>query len=174
MSLGITFQDTIANVQRLIMELHNTNIVYELYPKDHLHPSRYPITTCFLGIAVANPLFWTELQQIPETDRKALTELIALWKPQAETLFHSDVCPIGDDPEDFTVSGFHATCEGTGNLFLINYDGMTADIPLPGVPDGTKLETVWADTAFTAEVSGDKLHFTAETPCRGVWLQYKI
>ncbi|MBR5870841.1 MAG: hypothetical protein IKZ09_07380, partial [Clostridia bacterium] len=157
--------------QRLIMELQNTNFVCEGYPQDHLHPSRFPMTTVFLGVAVANPLFWTELRQIPDHDRAALTELIARWKTYAEDLFRSDICPIGSDPEDFCVSGFHAKGNDEGHLFLINYDGMTADIAVD-IPDGTKLEPMWADTAFTAEIQNGMLHFEAETSCRGVWVKY--
>ncbi len=159
--------------QRLIMELQNTHIVCEGYPRDHLHPSRYPLTTMFLGVAVANPLFWTELGQIPDDDRAVLTDLIARWKGYAEMLFRCDICPIGQDPEDFAISGFHAKAADEGHLFIINYEGMTADIKVD-IPDGAKLETLWADTEFTAEIKGGILHFTAETPCRAVWLKYTV
>ncbi len=158
--------------RRLIMELQNTNHVCADYPDDRLHPSRFPMTTVFLGVAVANPLFWTELRQIPDDDRAALTELIARWKSHAASLFACDVVPIGEDPEDFAVSGFHAKGEREGHVFLINYEGMSADIKID-VPDDTKLETLWADTAFTADIKGGVLHFHAETPCRGAWMKYR-
>ena len=159
--------------QRLIMEVQNTNLVCDGYPLDRLHPSRFPLTTVFLGVAAANPLFWTELRQIPAADRAALTRLIAIWKQYAVPLFRSDVCPVGDDPEDFAVSGFHASGNGEGHLFLINYEGMTADLRVD-IPDGAKLETLWADTDFTADLQNGVLHFTAETACRGVWLHYTL
>ena len=50
---------------------------------------------------------------------------------------------------------------------------MSADIAVE-IPDGAKLETLWADTAFTADIKNGVLHFEAETACRAVWMKYTV
>ena len=158
--------------QRMVMEVPNPRQTSEGYLKDAFPPTRFPITTLFLAIAVSNPLIWADLQMLDPDDCAALCRLMAVWKPYAKALFDSDVRPIGDDPEDYTVTGFHAAGETEGHLFITNYEGMTAKIPVADLPDGVQLETLWADTGFTAEVRDGILHFTADTSCRAVWLKY--
>lgn len=159
--------------QRMVMEVPNPKLTNPAYLDDAYNPARFPITTLFLAIAVSNPLLWVDLQKLDDGDRAAMIRLMAIWKPYAKALFDADVIPIGDDPEDYTVTGFHAKGEGEGHLFLTNYEGMTADIRV-GIPDAAKPETLWADTAFTADIRDGILHFTAETPCRAVWLKYTV
>ncbi len=159
--------------QRMVMEVPNPRQTNPAYIDDAFNPSRFPITTLFLAIAVSNPLLWVDLQLLDEGDCEAMCRLMAIWKPYAKSLFEADVIPIGDDPEEYTVTGFHAKGDGEGHLFITNYEGMEADIAVD-VPDGAKLETLWADTEFTAEICGGVLHFTAQTPCRAVWIKYTI
>ena len=159
--------------QRMVMEVPNPRRTSDGYLRDAFHPGRFPITTLFLAVAVANPLLWLDMQLLDDSDREAMIRLMALWKPYAKALFDADIIPIGDDPEDYTVTGFHAEGGCEGHLFITNYEGMSSDIKV-GIPDTAKLETVWADTAFTADIRGGILHFTAETPCRAVWLKYSL
>ena len=157
--------------QRMVMEVPNPRQTSEGYLRDAFCPARFPMTTLFLAVAVANPLLWADLQMLDPEDCAALCRLMAVWKPYAKALFDSDILPIGDDPEDYTVTGFRAKGETEDHLFLTNYEGMRAVIPVEGLPDGAVLEILWADTAFTAEIRDGMLHFTAETPCRAVWLK---
>ena len=159
--------------QRMVMEVPNPHQTNAAYIDDAFNPRRFPITTLFLAIAVSNPLLWVDLQQLADEDREALIRMMAIWKPYAKPLFDSDIIPIGDDPENYTVTGFHAKGEGEGHLFITNYEGMSADIAVE-IPDGAKLETLWADTAFTADIKNGVLHFEAETACRAVWMKYTV
>lgn len=159
--------------QRMVMEVPNPRQTNPGYIDDAFNPSRFPITTLFLAIAVANPLLWVDLQMLDDGDRDALCRLMAIWKPHAAKLFDCDIIPIGDDPEDYTVTGFHAKGADEGHLFITNYEGMSADIRVD-IPDGVVFETLWADTAFTADIRGGILHFSAETPCRAVWVKYRL
>lgn len=158
--------------QRMVIEVPNPKQTADGYLHDAFHPARFPITTLFLAAAVSNPLLWLDLQLLDDSDREALQMLTARWKPYAKALHAMDIRPIGDDPEDYTVTGFHAIGEGEGHLFITNYEGMTADLRAD-IPDSVQFETVWTDTAFSADVRGGILHFEAETPCRAVWLKYR-
>ena len=159
--------------QRMVMEVPNPRQTSAGYIDDAFNPSRFPMTTLFLAIAVSNPLLWVDLQELADNDREAMIRMMAIWKPLAKELFDCDVIPVGDDPENYTVTGFHAKGDGFGHLFITNYEGMTADIKVD-IPDGAKLETLWADTAFSADIRNGVLHYEAETPCRAVWVKYTV
>lgn len=103
---------------RLRMELLNHARHSEQYAGDPLAPERYSPAYLFASVMVSAPLFWCELQHLPEAYFADLPPLIATWRAHRQELAEAVVIPVGDEPSGAAVTGFRVESATATHLIL--------------------------------------------------------
>ena len=92
---------------RFQFELVNPDLGKESYAAyDVFAPSLYGMDYLFASVMLSNPLFWMELQFLPENRRQELKPIMKVWKDIREDIAASDISPIGERPTGRSFTGF--------------------------------------------------------------------
>lgn len=143
--------------QRLQMEIPNVYIHCEFYDeKDIFAPANHAMDYLFATVMVSNPLFWMEVQTLPEGN-EALSSLIACWREEREGLAKCDIAPIGDEPNGVSVTGFLAQGEGEGYLVAIreSSDQDTLVLNVPAIYKNARI--LKTNTDASVKLDGDTI-----------------
>ncbi len=107
-------------------ELVNPTLNLEKYaPEDPFAPVTYDMDYLFAAVMLSNPLYWMELQFLPDEKREALARIMAVWQPLREKLADADVEPIGEKPSGRSFTGFWIRCKD-GTSYLLAFREVTA------------------------------------------------
>ena len=96
----------------------------EKVSSDPFSPWLYDMDYLFASVMLSNPLFWFELQHLPENRRAELKPLLEIWKEHRLALSSSDVVPIGERPSGRSFTGFFASNED-GDKYLLLFREVT-------------------------------------------------
>ena len=105
---------------KLQMELVNPCRYTEKYRADDvLRPETYGTDYLFASVMVSNPLFWMEMQRLPEREAERLSSIVSVWKNYRDELVRADVRPLCEEPSGASLTGFAATTEDALHLILL-------------------------------------------------------
>ena len=101
-------------------EVLNPRRNQKLYGEDIFAPDYYEMDYLFATVMVSNPLMWFELSHLEPQDVDALKKIITAWKPHAKAIYNGDVCPIGEEPNGRSDTGFWVDCGSEGYFVLLH------------------------------------------------------
>ena len=102
-------------------ELVNPTLNAEVYGDDVLAPANYDMDYLFAVTMMSNPLFWMEVQFLPEKQRFELDRVMPVWKEIRNELANSDVVPIGERPDGVAFTGFVAYAPDGKRAYLLGF-----------------------------------------------------
>lgn len=101
-------------------EMINPDLYTECYPEnDPFVPSLYGQDYLFASVMLSNPLFWQEMQFLPQARREELRPIMKVWKEHRSELANADVCPIGEKPSGRSFTGFYISKQGKPKYLLL-------------------------------------------------------
>ena len=105
---------------KLQFELLNPTRFTEKYQSnDTLRPELYDIDYLFASVMVSNPLFWMEMQYLPQREAERLSAIVSIWKKWRGELVRADVRPILEEPSGCSLTGFAAETDSAMHLILL-------------------------------------------------------
>jgi len=121
--------------RRLRIEFLNNERNKDKYPNDPLAPCHYSADYLYVSTIFANPLMWFEISNLSDEYKKQMKEIIALCRPIRLEIAQSNVYPIGDEPDGFSMSGFMSVDEIGGGYAAVfravgEQDSQTMELPL--------------------------------------------
>lgn len=121
--------------RRLRIEFLNNERNKDKYPNDPLAPCHYSPKYLYVSTIFANPLMWFEISNLSEEYKKSMKEIISLCRPIRREIAKSNVYPIGDEPDGFSISGFISVdSEESGYVAIFRAAGeescITVDVPI--------------------------------------------
>lgn len=105
--------------RRLRIEILNNERNKDQYPDDPLAPCNFTPEWLYVSTIFANPLLWFEISNLSDEYKKSLKEIIKLCRPIRKEIAQSNVYPIGDEPDGFSISGFMSVDEFGGGYALV-------------------------------------------------------
>jgi alpha-galactosidase len=108
-------------------ELVNPTLNAEVYGDDVLAPANYDMDYLFAVTMMSNPLFWMEVQFLPEKQRFELDRVMPVWKEIRNELANSDVVPIGERPDGVAFTGFVAYTPDGKKAYLLGFREVNED-----------------------------------------------
>jgi alpha-galactosidase len=109
---------------RFQFEIVNPDLNADKYAKDDpFAPSRYDMDYLFATVMTSNPLFWMELQFLPETRREELKPIMKVWREIRNDIATADVSPIGEMPCGSCFTGFKI--KGRNKSYLLLFRELT-------------------------------------------------
>lgn len=147
-------------------ELVNPELNKEEYaPADPFAPSLYDMDYLFATVMLSNPLFWMEMQFLPEARRERLKYVMDIWKQHRSVLSKADVKPIGDKPSGRSFTGFYVSRDNKPEYLLL-FREVTEEsetvIKCPGVYGNT--EILASNTNVTVEIKNGCIHAAFSKP----------
>ncbi len=100
--------------RRLRIEFLNNERNMDKYPDDLLAPFHYSPDYLYVSTIFANPLMWFEISNLSAEYKECMKKIIALCKPIRRKIAQSNVYPIGEEPDGFSIGGFISVAGDTG------------------------------------------------------------
>ena len=101
-------------------EMINPELYTECYPEgDPFVPSLYGQDYLFASVMLSNPLFWQEMQYLPQARRDELNPIMKVWKAHRAELADADVLPIGEKPSGRSFTGFYVSRQSVPKYLLL-------------------------------------------------------
>ena len=109
---------------RFQFELINPDLFKECYAEnDVFAPSLYGMDYLFASVMLSNPLFWMELQFLPQSRREELVPVMKAWREIREDIASSDISPVGERPDGRSFTGFKV--KGKDKSYLLVFRELT-------------------------------------------------
>ena len=149
-------------------ELVNPDLNKESYAEtDPLAPSNYSMDYLFATVMLSNPLFWMEMQFLPENRRAELRDIMGVFREHRDRLARLDVRPIGDKPSGRSFTGFAVT-GGTGNAeYLLIFRELTdsdeAKIKAP-IPKGASAQLLATNSTGGVRLDEGEISIRLDNP----------
>ena len=103
-------------------ELVNPTLNADCYSEDDVFaPSFCDMDYLFAITMMSNPLFWMEVQFVPEEQRKQLDRIMPVWKSIRGELANCDVVPVGERPDGVAFTGFAAYTPDRSRAYLLAF-----------------------------------------------------
>jgi len=152
---------------RFQFEVVNPDLNTDCYAADDpFVPSLYSMDYLFAAVMVSCPLFWMELQFLPEKRRAELAPILSLWREIRGDFAESDIEPIGEMPCGRSFTGFHIK-NPQGRSYLLVFRELTDSdsfiFPAHGAADGMK-KVLISNADVQAEVRGGAAHVRFSAP----------
>ena len=160
---------------RFQFELVNPELGKECYADtDPFAPSLYGMDYLFASVMLTNPLFWMELQFLPEKRREELAPIMKVWRGIREDLAVADVSPIGQRPDGRSFTGFKI--KGKDRSYLLAFrevnDKNTFEFDLE--ENVEIIGTLISNTSVNAVVNGSKVRLTFDAPRSYALIEVKM
>lgn len=143
-------------------EMINPTLYTDCYPaNDPFVPSLYGQDYLFATVMLSNPLFWQEMQFLPNDRRLCLKPIMKVWKEHRHELAKSDVMPIGALPDGRSFTGFYITTDHKPAYLLIFRevtDQKEATLPLP-LQKG-EAELLYSNGEASVEIADGSAHIS--------------
>ena len=147
--------------QRFQIECVNVKKNQENYAGDLLAPCNYQMDYVFAITMMANPLMWMEMQNLEDSDKLLLKNVIKVYKKIRSDLSSAFIEPIGNRPNGITFTGFNASLDdGSGYLLLFKENNNQNEFIYNVNLQGKKFKTLYkslADIKVYNTTSGVKL-----------------
>ena len=143
-------------------EMINPDLYTECYPEgDPLVPSLYDQDYLFASVMLSNPLFWQEMQFLPEKRRRELKPIMEIWKQHRDNLSRADVMPIGDKPSGRSFTGFYVSENGEQKYLLLFREVTAGDTAVITAPvKACQAEILASNADVKAEVTDGAVRVT--------------
>lgn len=143
--------------QKIQMEIPDITKCDKTYDRsDVLAPFTYTMDYIVASVMFSNPLFWMELQFLPEKDYADAKRVMDVWQAQKDDLANCDIYPIGDEPDGTTLTGFMANGNGYGYFIALrevtDEDTMSIELPFKA----SKLEVLCSNFNSDATLADGK------------------
>ncbi len=92
--------------RRLRIEFLNNERNKHKYINDPLAPYLYSPSYLYATTIFANPLMWFEISNLSDEYKKQMKYMINLCRPIRKKIAQSNVYPVGEEPDGFSLSGF--------------------------------------------------------------------
>ena len=150
---------------RLQFELVNPDLCTTAYAEDDVFaPSHYGMDYLFATVMLSNPLFWMELQFLPEERRRELAPVMKVWQSIREDIATADVSPLGERPDGRSLTGFAVRGQERSYLLLFreltDRDTLEWDLEAPAEIVGT----VISNTEVSANTDGNRIRVRLADP----------
>jgi len=157
---------------KMQFELLNPTLFTDQYREDDpLRPALYDIDYLFASVMVSNPLFWMEMQRLPEREAERLRAILSVWRTWRDELVRADVSPIGEEPSGATLTGFSADTEEALHLILLR-EVTDRDTVTVELPQGLELPEVLATNTEAKLSTGEgRLSVTLSAPRSYAWIR---
>lgn len=140
-------------------ELINPTLHTEFYEEnDPFAPARYSMDYIFAVTMLANPLFWMEMQFLPEEQRKQLAPLMQAWKAHRADFADADIVPIGERPSGRSLTGFSVRAKECEYLLL--FREVTDSAVMEISSDAGRITVLASNTAPQATCADGKIRVT--------------
>lgn len=150
---------------RFQFELVNPDLNKDAYAEyDIFAPALYGMDYLFASVMLSNPLFWMELQFLPENRRQELKPIMKVWKEIREDIASADISPIGDRPTGRSFTGFKI--KGKERSYLLMFREVT-DKDRFEFDLGESVEivkTIISNADTSVKVNGDRIDVTFAEP----------
>ena len=139
---------------RFQFEIVNPDVSRETYSdNDPFATDLYDMDYLFASVMLSNPLFWQEIQFLPEKRRKELAPLLSVWKEHRDVLSSADVMPIGDKPSGRSFTGFYVSKDEKPKYLLLFREVTKSDHAIFNIPVSTaKAEILASNTDVNIEI----------------------
>ncbi len=109
-------------------ELVNPTLNADVYGDDDVFaPIHYDMDYLFAVTMMSNPLFWMEVQFLPEKQRFELNRVMPVWKEIRNELANADVVPVGERPDGTAFTGFVAYTSDGKKAYLLAFREVTEE-----------------------------------------------
>lgn len=149
--------------RRLRIEFLNNERNKHMYPDDPLAPGLYSPSYLYAITVFANPLMWFEISNLSDEYKRQMKHMIKLCRPIRKEIAQSNVYPIGEEPDGFSISGFISLyVKGNGYAIVFrgagNNDSIDVQVPLS---DGQyKFELLAGKGNVSEKVNDGKITFS--------------
>lgn len=146
---------------RFQFELVNPDLNKDAYAEyDVFAPSLYGMDYLFASVMLSNPLFWMELQFLPEHRRQELQPIMKVWKEIRGDIAEADISPIGDRPTGRSFTGFKV--KGKDKSYLLLFRELTENDSFEfDLGEKTEiLNTVISNTDISAKENCNRVEVT--------------
>lgn len=140
---------------------------------DPFAPMHYGMDYLFASVMLSNPLFWLELQHLPQNRREELKEIFKVWREHRLALSCADVAPIGERPSGRSFTGFSAISE-KGKYLLLFREVTECDTGVFILPvKESECEILATNTDASVSVKNGSVAVTLAAPRSYVFLKLK-
>ena len=109
-------------------ELVNPTLNADVYGEDDVFaPTHCDMDYLFAITMMSNPLFWMEVQFLPEEQVAQLERIMPVWKSIRGELACCDVVPVGERPDGVAFTGFFAYSPEGGKAYLLAFREVNED-----------------------------------------------
>ncbi|MBQ8141305.1 MAG: alpha-galactosidase [Clostridia bacterium] len=166
-------------VAKFQFEMVNPTLFTEEYnANDPFVPALYEQDYMFAVVMLSNPLYWMEMQFLPQERRDELMRLVPIWREHRDALGKADVSPVGEKPSGRAHTGFCAVTDGGKGdeayllLFREVTDRANARFDLPIEISDAELIASNGDAEWSCDGNSIKVSFGKEREY--VFLKAKI
>lgn len=160
---------------RFQFELVNPDLFKECYAEDDIFaPSLYSMDYLFASVMLSNPLFWMELQFLPQNRREELKPIMKVWRKIREDIANADIAPIGERPNGISFTGF--AIKGRERSYLLAFREVTQreSFEFDLCEKVEIADTLISNTEVTASSCGERVKITFAEPRSYVLLEIKM
>lgn len=108
-------------------EMVNPTLNVDKYGTDVFAPQNYSMDYLFATVMLSNPLFWMEMQFLPEEKAEELKRIVPVWKKYRDILSQADVVPIGNTPDGRYLTGFYVDVRDSDKGYLLLFNEVCSD-----------------------------------------------
>ena len=113
--------------QKFQFEIINPALNEDKYEaNDPFAPANFTMDYLFATVMLSNPLFWMEMQFVPQERIDELHRLMPVWKEHRAALSAADVMPVGQTPSGRSYTGFCITAQSGEKYLLLFNEGSSA------------------------------------------------
>lgn len=103
------------NINKVQIPIQNISMVDKKNSNAHLYSQEYCIAISFMGL----PIFFHELHFYNEEELERIKKLIKIYKEHREKIYNGFVFPIGDKPNEKSITGFQCVVNKKSGYFTI-------------------------------------------------------
>ena len=103
------------NINKVQIPIQNLGMIDKKSSNAYLYSQEYCIAISFMGL----PIFFHELHFYSEEELQRIKNLISIYKENRDKIYNGYVFPIGDKPNDKSITGFQCTVNDKSGYFTI-------------------------------------------------------
>lgn len=103
------------NINKIQIPIQNISMVAKKNSNAYLYSQEYCIAISFMGL----PIFFNELHFYNDEELERIKKLIKIYKEHREKIYNGYVFPIGDKPNDKSITGFQCVVNKESGYFTI-------------------------------------------------------
>ena len=123
---------------------------------------------------LSNPLFWMELQFLPEERRRELKSIMKVWREIRNDIAHADISPIGQMPCGRSFTGFKIKGKEKSYLLLFREITSKDSFEFELGEEAEVVNTLISNTEINAVESGERIKVYFNEPRAYAIIEVKL